>query len=201
MGTRSSTPGAGITQLPAADTTATLPTPVSTPQTPGVSRPSALAPGQTGPAAPGVFALPARFLAKLVRLFALPTNYSADVAQRVIPVAIVADATKPQADDPTHQGADYKVFSVSLAAALNRAPIDGTKDLAMSFVTVVSLTAGATAQLHLGDQDPIDIGGTGLGVGTTFELNPPVQSFLAVTCAAQAGATLKLMVSAGMRLG
>jgi len=201
MPTRSSTPGAGITQLPAAATTATLPTPVDKPQTPGVSRPSALAQGQGGPSAPGVFALPARFLARLVRLFGLPTTYNADVAQRVIPVAIVADATKPQADDPTHQGADYKIFSVSLANALARTPIDGTKDLSVAVITITSLTAGATAQLHIGDQDPIDIGGTGLGVGTSFTIDPPVQSFLAITCPAQAGATLKLMVSAGMRLG
>jgi hypothetical protein len=198
MPTRDPQDSTGITTMPTAPPTANLPTGTSSPQTPGVARPT-----QTpqGPQAPSDRSLPARFVARLIRMFGLPTDYRADIAERVIPMVLVADLTKPQVDDPTHQGADYKVFSVSLAAALNRTPIDGTKDMSIAIITIVNLTALATAQLHIGDQDPIDIGGTGLAVGTTFIVDPPIQSFIAVTAAAQAGATLKLMVSAGMRLG
>src|SRR5205085_11415390 len=126
----------------------------------------------------------------------------AEVAERIVGVYIAADFTRSRPDPAVDQtGADYKIFQVDLSVAHTRIPIDGTKDMVMSVVTVVGLTSGASFSLHIGDRDGIPFGGIGMAVPTSFTLDPPETTFLAITNTAQAANTIaQIMISAGVRL-
>lgn len=137
---------------------------------------------------------------RVARFFAL-SDYRAEVSDRVVPVVMVGDLTKLQEDDETKTGADYRIFSVDLAVArAARVVIPGTQDLGVSNVTLVSLTAGATFLLSIGEREGIPFGGDGMSVGTTFELNPTELRGLLVANAAQPAAVALFMVSPGIRV-
>lgn len=168
---------------------------------PAPTQPGKAIPGQRQPVPqPSAFArmVPKAIAMKVARFFGWPT-YDAEVADRVLPVVIVADLAKPQPEDPTMTGADYRIFVVDLSVARSGAlPIEGTKDLKIANVALVGLSAGASFNLHIGDRQPIPFGGIGLGVGAGINIDPPEEIVLQVDNAAQAGAQAILMASTGV---
>jgi hypothetical protein len=182
-----------ITIQPDAKPTSNLPSPAAHPQTPGVARPRM--PERT----PLDRFLPAK-LARRVAWFFGFGDYAAEVAERIVGVYIIGDLTKQQIDEETRTGADYRTFLIDLSVAHTRSPIDGTKDLVTTNVALVALTASATLSIHVGDRDGIPFGGTGLGVGSGVECEPPEQTVLYVTNTAQPGATATILVSSGVRV-
>jgi hypothetical protein len=177
-----------------AQPTSNLPSPAAQPVTPGVSRPP-----MPPPKDPLYRTIRQGLAMKIARFFGF-NDYTADVAERIIGVYIVGDLSKQVEQEETRTGADYRVFQVDLSVAHNRDPILGTQDLIMTNVALIFLTAGGTLQLHIGDRDPLDFGGAGLGVGGGYECDPPEQLRLLVTNAAQPATIAKFIVSTGVRV-
>src|SRR5438270_4549919 len=134
-----------ITRDPDAKPTANERSPAAAPITPGVRRPGGAQPKEftDREISPGL-------AARIMRYFGF-TRYRAEVAERIIGVYVVADLSRPRQDPAIDQtGSDYKIFQVDLSVAHNRTPIDGTRDMTMSVVTLVGLTGGASFSLHIG---------------------------------------------------
>lgn len=188
-----------LSRDPDAKPTSHLPSPAAVPVTPGVSRPDH--PREPDPLSRRI----TRALAlKIMRYFGL-TDYDADVAERVIPVVLLEDLSKQQAPEETRTGADYRIVTIDLSATGgfvgSRVPIQSVKDFVMSSVALISLTAGATFSLHVGERDPIPFGSVGLGVGTSLLMDPPEQIGLSITNpVAQPAAQAILLVSSGVRV-
>lgn len=136
---------------------------------------------------------------RVARFFGFQT-YTADVAERVVGVVVLADLSRASDSDDTITGAEYKVFTIDLSTARDRRVIEGTQDMMVSAISISSLSAGALAQVHIGDRDGWDIGGAGLGPGSSWEIQPPEQTRILITNTAQAGLTLKLILANGIRV-
>lgn len=172
--------------------------PAARPTTPGVSRPTTPTERYRDPEDRKIHK---RLAARVARFFGF-THYDADVTERVTGVYIIADLTKQQEEEETRTGADYRTFVVDLNTLVgSRVPIPGTKDLVVTDVALVQLSAAATFGLHVGDRDAIPFGGSGLGTGASVHCDPPERIALAITNpAAQPGLTATILVSSGVRV-